>query len=484
MASALSGVSQAAQGSNAALSIPAKFSQIINTHVELITRQVLDLLENPQSGPLFLVKGRISACSDPLKGLINRIHNSVADRAKFCLFAKDAHHLVKAGSLLIPAAAFEDLLALETRLTREFSEQFQAFVDGPNILRTCSDVAEFVLKFNRKLGKRDLYLERGVRLLDEIINAAWKGGKEQGAIPNSETISWVRQALFLMYGAEDPMLKERALRGLIEVIECDPIECATAYSLVELQAGLLQEIEAGKTQNLNTTLEPLLVRTYAVTIECILLHEKAGNLNGLAEDVKKRIWDGADKEKTFNITKHEEIAFWAEYASQGVQRIQTEVTELQKWIPRIVVIVKGAIQIASLIKSPQDAPTVLLRVVTDLMEAFRYFEWYHSWYDQLMLLRRGTRYAINDIKAFRKLTSLYQEKIREETNPYFLFGAVATLEQAVFHSPSRLVQEEGIKLLLQFLSATLSKTKKDSDEPPQKRGSWYPSSATADFGCI
>ena len=146
---------------------------------------------------------------------------------------------------------------------------------------------------------------------------------------------------------------------MIEILECDPLEMDTAYNLVNLQKLLYKEIKAINAQNLNTKLQRLLIKAYAISIECILIHAASQHLNALTENTKKQIWAGAEELKDYNINQDEEIKFWSNYAIQGAEHITTNINQLQKWLTRVVKIARAGLQIAAAVRKPEEIVNLL-----------------------------------------------------------------------------------------------------------------------------
>ncbi len=320
------------------------------------------------------------------------------------------------------------------------------------ILKANADFAAFVETFNKKFGEREDNKKTALSILKALREISWASNNGVRVIPDIAKMSWVRKGLFQLYLCEDSEIKEWALRDLIDLLESDPIHMKTAYDLVDLQEKLLGEIQASKAQNLNITLQRLMIKAYATTLECILLHTHSQHLNALEEKIKLSIWDTADNLSNFNIAKDKEIALWTEYATQGAQRIKTEVAEWKKWAHRIICIGSAIIEIGLLAQDQTQIAAVIKDVIEDLKEAFSHFEWHKEWFEEMMLLRKITRLSLLDLGAFQKVTPLFQMKKSDKTNELVLYGAVSTLEHAIKNSPSRTIQEECMKLLIQYMT--------------------------------
>lgn len=426
------------------------FHTFIDATVTAISKAVRNVLSSSQTPPELLRTVDISTLNKPSKRVIRHLHALVLAQTPIWALRDVAQKVIQFGYLLLPSNSLETVQKFTQALEQKFPPEFATMTQPAGILGKYPNITDFVTRFNSNQGEFAELRKDGIKLVKELAKKAWRYEDCQNLVPDNTAISTIRGALFEMCKCKDYEINERALRAIIEILECDPIEEISAFGLVTLHNDLLDEIDPDKMQKLPISLQRLLIRAYAVTVECIILNAASGKLNALTQKLKQNSWDSAKSLEDFNRENDPEIAFWAEFAFQGVQRIRTELTTLKEWLPRVVALAQAAIKIASLIKSPQDTPRVVMEVVTDLVREFRYFQWHREWFTELMYLRRISRYSLYDLDNFRRTATLYQEKILESSEKKVLFGCITTLDHVLFHSPSSVVQEEAMKLLIQL----------------------------------
>ncbi len=217
---------------------------------------------------------------------------------------------------------FKDLLQFidekyQQKHWKQFLEEINKIVTSEDVKDPLSDIPAFVGEFNKNLTEnRKKYRKIARKALTELKNKIWYHKNHPTFKAHTNDIPAVRNAIFELYKCQDPDIKQKALVLLIEVLDSDPIKMKSAFDLVDLQQTLLEHIKAVKAQNLNTILLRLLIKAYAMSLECILLHQASHHLNALTEDTKLSIWDGATEVKKLNVNMDLEIKFWTWYAIQ------------------------------------------------------------------------------------------------------------------------------------------------------------------------
>jgi len=346
----------------------------------------------------------------------------------------------------------------------------------------------FVTIFNNHYQARAHNREKALGMLQQLRRNAWYFENNIPVRPRSAEIPGIRIGLYEIFLCNDPILKETALLYLIEILECDPLEMDSANSLVELQSNLLKEIQADKAQNVSTKIQRLLIKAYAETIECILLHVASQHLNAVTEELKKTIWTGATTLAHFNVNKDPEIKFWTEYAIQAAQHLKTEKNKWVKWLTRIGLIAKAGLRVGSSIDNISDSVNALDLAYKDLKEALSHIESHQAWFEKLLIIKKMCRYSMCRWENFKKVAyhilvcknqnlneltaDILDEKEEElsadqrastedlpenkrrkqelDSKKMLLYGLVSTLEHTVINSSNSKIQEESIKLLIQF----------------------------------
>ena len=367
------------------------------------------------------------------------------------------------GHLCILKTDLEFILGAANGLQKLSPEKWNAFEDLDDDLSSISteilsmkicdvdtEIPQFVEDFNSHYRAREQYREDALALLHQLKNQVWIYEDGCQKIPKATEVANARSALMQMYRCDDVLVKETAMVYLTEILDCDPLVMDSAYNLVELQTMLYEEVKATNSQNLNTRLQRLLIKAYAISIECILLHAAAKHLNAMTDETKELIWSAAEELQDFNITKDEEIEFWSKYAIQGAQHIKTSTGAVMQWLKRVALVARAGIQVAAVAKEPGEVSGLLTGAFMDLREAFHHIEWHKSWFEELLILKKLSRYSIYNIDSFHSITTSLQKRKRDEPSEKLLYGIASILEYSVLNSPSSAIQEEGIKVLLQF----------------------------------
>lgn len=464
------------QGSSIRASAPAKADQ--DSVKTTLTRQLLLLvidtyaqgfrllcgMKEGDNKHSFIKRNFVSVKSvrkenEEFKALIDAVHQIILNKLRACrseffdyFSGAFRHYFILRGKLsdFLEAIRSSPLLIQ----WRDFLEDIREIAKGGEEDRDpLMDIPAFVADFNKNYGgNRAKYRSIALQKLDELKYQVWYNEKGPSKTPNPNVIPAVRKGIFELYKCEDPDIKQTALRILIEILDSDPIEMESAFDLVELQQTLLEQIRAVKAQNLNTRLLRLLIKAYALSLECILLHQAARHLNALTEETKLAIWDGASELSDLNVIEDYEIKFWSWYAIQAAQHIKSDKPELSIWLGRVGKVVQAGIKVAaSAWGDAANAPQNLDGAFEDMKAAISHLEWHEQSFEDLLILKKLCRYSMNTVEMFRRIIAILQSKVIEKGEDDLFYGIIATLEDAAINSHSPEVQEESIKLLIQYL---------------------------------
>lgn len=315
-----------------------------------------------------------------------------------------------------------------------------------------TDVREFVDKFNGQYYNLDKHRKKALEIIHAIKKDAWEFEGEIPTVPKADSIPAARLGLYQLFRCNDPRVKEEAIIALTELMEWDPLHMESAYFLVELQNGLLEEVRAAKAQNLNTTLQRRLIKAYAISIECFLLHAGAGHLNAMADETKQENWTGAEEMEGLNISQDPEIKFWAKYAIQGIQYIKSDKSTLKSIIGRVGKIAHAGILIGVAVANPGDAAALVTSIFEDLIGSIHHIQWRKEWFNQLLVLKKLCRFTILEPTQFRQISNVFRNKKKVQTTKALLYGTVTVIENVLLNTPSKEIREEGLKLLLDYFT--------------------------------
>lgn len=381
--------------------------------------------------------------------LAEKLHKMILSRFRKLSMDKRAAGILKEKRLLIPIKVLDQLKKESETIKSTYPVAWKETFETVKIKRR---IREFVEMFNEEFYNLDKYRKQALDILQEIKSHSWEFTRGIPTVPKASAIPAARVGLFQLFRCNDLQIKEEALHALTELMEWDPLQMESAFHLVELQNGLLEEIRAAKAQNLNTTLQRKLIKAYAISIECFLLHAGAGHLNAMADDTKQENWSGAEEMEGLNISEDPEIKFWAKYAIQGIQYIKSDKSTLKGIIERLGKIVHAGILIGIAVANPSDASGLVTDIFNDLMESIHHIQWRKEWFHELLILKKLCRYTTIEPSQFRQLSTILRNKKKGQTNEALLYGTVTLIENVLMNSPSKEIQEEGLKLLLDYFT--------------------------------
>ncbi len=323
------------------------------------------------------------------------------------------------------------------------------------------NIKEFVERFNTDLENRDKLKQEAFARLSRIRKKTWHTVDGKRLYPFVEEVTNTRNQFYLIYTCSDQDIKERALQDLIDVLEGDPLVTKTSFDLILLQKNLHSQLakkndeksdgELYQTENLSIPLQRLLIRCYARTLECILLHSSYSHLNACDEKTREQIWTDAENLAKMNISDIE-IKFWTMFSIEGAMRIKTNVSTTEQWLGRIALIVRAGFRVAGTISSPEKAGEALSSAFEDLRNALHHIEWKQDWFIQVLTLTKTSRAAQEEVKIFRNVATIVQEHKHMKSCSELLYGIVTVLEYTVINSTKNQIKEEAFKLLIQYLS--------------------------------
>lgn len=279
---------------------------------------------------------------------------------------------------------------------------------------------------------------------------------------NDQEISRIRLALLEINRCIDEEIKKQTLETLIEILENDPLTSASTLFLVSLQKKLIEKVKGEELQNLPHELKHLLVKAYALALECILLqmYSPDPKVGVIERSTKEEIWDAIEEQKDFLKMDNEElkenkkkenidINFWLSYSHQAIQEAKDEEDNLEAGLKRAWKVMKVGFNIARIVQTPENADIELEGAFQNLKEAFSYLGRKHAWFQDLLYIRRISR---NKPALFSQLIQQIQIKKDFLTNEKFLTGIVIDLEFIIINQNNTKVHESALKLLVQYVT--------------------------------
>lgn len=396
-------------------------------------------------------------------------------------FLTDHYAILKEDMQSIGAAAKSESLNSEDTSGIDF-KQINSFIEEFNGAFPC-DV-------------EDKYVPAARQKMREVFSKVWRYDEagRRGAM-RPKTLPRARDFFLHMFQCRHPVVMEEALDYLLRLLENDPFVEISELDLVNLQKGLLNEVKVDQAENLNGPLTLMLIKTYATAIECYLLHSSKGNCPALQQKTKDSLWDGISalkglvlrepdvkpKKKLFwfidrieiapgerekAVKKEHEVAaellnYWIHYAEQAVERIQTDVTILQRSMQRILNVAEAVVELTGLwgvVQGNQSLSSVLEATFGYLQKAFYHLEDRKDWFERVLIFKKVSKVAMNDLESFRSMTTVIKEYKRDEsaehaaTDSFVFYGVIGVLEQVCLKSPKPEIQEEALNSMLQYLT--------------------------------
>ncbi|MEM1282893.1 MAG: ankyrin repeat domain-containing protein [Chlamydiota bacterium] len=374
-------------------------------------------------------------------------------------------------SIMGIALLFEtwDLANTDFTLTDDGVHLNEQVISAP-IAPKYTNTEKWVSKFNESDGKREILRPKALAILEHLRYRAWNWKGNIATLPKAEEVSNIRSALFSMFSCQDQEVQLKALEYLIELLEADPLTKESANGIVRLLNNIRSKVTIKDAEEIETEVQRPLVRAYALCLENILLQSQLGRLNGLTQSSRDEIWDRADEYLSLNIDD-EDINFWAKYAVQAAQRIKTDVAEWEEWGLRLLQITNAIVQLASAINSPEASGEAIQGAQANLISAFYHLPWRKAWFEKTILIQKLSRFGLHDIQEFQEVIPLMQfeksslvkpqeiskkasKKAKDiytgDNDDKLLYGIVSCLTSTIQYSPDERVQQEAMKVLIQF----------------------------------
>lgn len=325
---------------------------------------------------------------------------------------------------------------------------------------TDSDFSDVIRKYNSS-PKDEEEKEKVFSRLREVVFQSWEhyhthNNESYKTIPKESLYASSRDNLFQFCRIEDYDIKVMALKSLIELMKNDPLSVSTAHNLVKFLEEAGQELQKNAAQNQSIEIQELFTELVGILACNVLSHYSKGNINAVEERLKDLIWDiGRDIEGK-NAQNNVKISYWAAYTIQAAQHLKTDLNIFVEWFTRFVLIAQPLLLAAGQINSPEQAGPLIVMAYENLTKAIYHIRWRKEWFHEVVSLERMSRYCVHNIGAFRGFLEVLQIKKRALSGRKLFWGMIQNLEYVITNTVHPQIQEEGLKMLLQFL---------DSEEP-------------------
>lgn len=330
-------------------------------------------------------------------------------------------------------------------------------------------IDDWVEAFNHNDGERDERLSQTHLILEDLRYQAWNWEGTTPTIPIAKKVPLIRKSLLKLVACDDQSVQIKALKYLIELLEADPLTEDSSHGIFELVNDIRDRI-AIKVEGIEKVVQRPLMRAYALGLENILLHEQLENTAVISQVTKDLTWDRADEYKGYS-SGDKEIDYWTGHALEAVKRCKTNISDLEDFARRFLLVTNSIVQIAATINSPDAAPGALETAQANLMEAFYHLPLHEAWFEKTILVRRLARFGMRDYQEFQEIAPCIQfekgriakphslpQKVKKKAkdlftgtnDELFLYGVVSTLGSTALYSPEEEVAKSAMKLLIQF----------------------------------
>ena len=264
-----------------------------------------------------------------------------------------------------------------------------------------------------------------------------------------------REMMLAFFSCEDPDIKEFSLKALIELLEGDPITGPSANNLVSLQEKLFECLSSNIMQNFSISLQRLLSKAFALTLELILIHT-GKTLNAMEHTLKLELWDRVAKLQSLNVSDDLEIRFWGNYATEAVQRIQTDRGLIENILSRVAQVGTATFVTAQAVATQTVTPKTVYQVFSDLKGALAHIPLPRRWFGTLFAIKRLCYITRHNPEEFSDIVKIiqdlknYQDSEESPCDQRIYFGVICALESVLLHTDKTSILENGLKLLIQL----------------------------------
>lgn len=311
---------------------------------------------------------------------------------------------------------------------------------------------ELVEHFNHHPEQRSILRELFKEKIENHYVNFWES--QNGVLIRvlSQEAATAREMMLAFFSCEDPDIKEFSLKALIDLLEGDPITGHSSANLVRLQECLYEFLASGSMQNLTISLQRLLTKAFALTLELILIHTGT-TLNALEHDLKTSLWDRAAGLKDLNIAHDLEIDFWSSYAVEAAQRIRTDRSLIDNILQRLAKVSCATFLTAQTVFNKSATPETVYQIFSELKGALSHIPWNQRWFETLFAIKQLCYVARYSSDEFADIVKIVQDLKDSESSPCderVFVGVISALEGVLLHSINHNILENGLKLLIQL----------------------------------
>lgn len=306
----------------------------------------------------------------------------------------------------------------------------------------------------QNLATKDATLLHIKNTLDGFYREAFHPNNEY--IPIGE-LGRYRKYILQFFLSDHAAIKEKTLYYYIDLCESDPIIPETSEGLLECLQLLIAWNKDGSFKKLNNIHLPLVAKSFALTLECLLLHMEE-NLSGQKEEIKTAVSDFSSSLTASNIHNIEELSYWSNYIEQASILIQVENHETKENLKLAGEVLSLGIMITTAILTSDPAAMsgameLAGTIAIDLVERFKTAS---SWFQQALVLKRQTRVAFYNEELFKKMSKIFKftpliNNQATENQRFSFFSFIDNLEMAILRSPDESVRCDSLKMLIHFL---------------------------------
>ena len=277
-----------------------------------------------------------------------------------------------------------------------------------------------------------------------------------------ERLVQVRQQMLEHCFSDDPTTSKRGLAYFQRLLEVTPVgDPIAACGLATLMRSFLENFAIDRWGDVSLDISTQIIHCLCLITESFNAEHLIGNLPALGKQDKEALWTYADNCEAQNVRKSETASgmidesadvlqtLWISTFLESVKRIKTSESNASNVIETVAGTAGAAIK---LYKGD------IMAGLSELKDTFRHNSSVgRSWYDDLVVMRKLCKDAMQDEIVFRQLRwilasgSLLREAETSLEPPRFLMHVVLCMEHLIAGGGSPYIQEEAFQLLMQYV---------------------------------
>lgn len=401
------------------------------------------VLNSPVTDKEFALKERVELLSPNNQELVKVVHQEILRR----LQTYNSGYTYT-DYYLVPTTSLEEIQRMTEKWGPNQPEEF--FGDTIPAEWKSLSTADFISTVNIGIKSTEQH-DKSFKAARKMVDNNYKKALDPTSPNNFATF---RKNILELFLIDHPEVMEKVLISYIDLCESDPITKESSNGLVDCLTLLISWSKDNLITKLDTNLQILLAESFALTLECLLLHMGA-NLSAQKQEIKKGAEEGSASFEQMNIHHNTEMTYWSNYALEASKMIQVESSEKSEVIKAVVELVQLGLQIGQAVAAP--SPSTIIPIITtakgiadQIQEKLKKSS---TWFKNALMVKKSTRLAIYDHSLFRKLMNIYRNvlPIKGKEDQHKIFCYLDNLEMAIVKSKNEKVRIDALKLVVHFI---------------------------------